>query len=93
MTTIYILYPHNTEEDCINEVNQLGQFSYPKHYIKEKLFTRKEIFTKLAGYHILEELIRKESRVLSHVRIVSSTGKEYTIEKFLDLISRVDVLR
>lgn len=93
MTTIYILYPHNTEDDCINEVNQLGQFTYPKVTLGGGLFTRKEIFTKLAGFYILEELIKKESRVLEHIQIISSKGKKYTLDKFFDSISNADILR
>lgn len=93
MLTIYILYPHNTEDDCINEMNQLGQISYQKYYVRNSHYTRKEIFTKLAGYYILEELIRKKSAVLEYIRIVSSTGREYSIEKFLDLAIGADIIR
>jgi len=94
MTTKYhILYPHNKEEDCINDINQLGEFTYPKEYVEKSLFYRKTIFTKLSGYYILEELIKKRSKVLDYVKIFSSNGKEYSVEKFFDLLSTADVIQ
>lgn len=91
-TKYHVIYPHNTEEDCMSEMNQLGTLSYPKKYVRGKLFHRKNVFTRNSGFYILEELINKKSRVLPYIRIMSSKGKEYTVEKFLDILSNLDML-
>lgn len=84
---IYILWPGKTEEDCIYEICQLGQFSYPKKQLEDNKFTRKHVFTKLEGFSILEKVIAKERMdILEHSKIISNTGKKYTVEQFLTLL-------
>lgn len=91
-TTIYVFWPGSTEEDAIREINQLGQFTYPKKDLQNNVITHRHVFTKSAGWTIMEELIRKErTDILEVTRIVSSKGKEYTIEKFLNSLENVEM--
>lgn len=91
-TTIYVLWPGSTKEDGINEVNQLGIFSYPKKKVKGDQYTTRHIFTKLAGWTIMEELIKKDrTDILEATKIISSTGKEYSFEKFLNSLENAEM--
>lgn len=90
--TIYIQWPGHTPEDFINETNQLGQFTYPKKDLGKGLFSRRHIFTKLAGFVILEELIKKDRMdILQITKIISSSGREYSLEKFLNSLENIEI--
>lgn len=88
---VYILFPKDTEEDCIKEQNQLGEFRYPKVYLRDNIFHRKCVFYRNRGFFILEELIGREHPGLDLIRIISSKGKKYTIESFLDSLENVEL--
>lgn len=89
-TTIYILWPGSSPDDCIVETHQLGTFQCPKKELGDGLFTRDYIFYKSAGYVILEELIRKDRMdIIKETKIFSSNGKPWTLEKFLNSLDSV----
>lgn len=91
-TTIYVFWPGSTEEDAIREINQLGQFTYPKKHLQDNSITHRHVFTKYAGWTIMEELIRKDrTDILEATKIISSTGREYTFEKFLNSLENVEM--
>ena len=89
---IYILFPNDTEEHCIYENRQLGEFSYPKIPLKNGLFTRKEIFYKKQGFDILLKLIsNNDIKKLEVIRIITEKGRKLTIEKFLDSLTNAEM--
>lgn len=89
---MYVFWPGSTEEDAIREINQLGQFTYPRKYLPNNSITHRHVFTKFAGWTIMEELIKKNrTDILEETKIISSTGKEYSFEKFLNSLENVEM--
>ncbi len=75
----YILLPNDTEEDCINDANQLGHVAFKKFY-------------KNSGYEVLTKIIDMgDIYIINNIRIVDSNKKVYTIEKFLQTISKYKI--
>jgi len=90
---IYVLYPGSTNEDLIYETHQLGIFSMPIVNKTEFAQHRISIFRRSQGFYILQEIInRNRIDILEKIQIKSSTGREYTVEKFLSDVSKVDKL-
>ncbi len=80
----YILFPKDTEDDCIKDVNQLGTLSIKKKYVNGRfIFYKQHIFTKNDGFKVLEALINTRPELLEKIRIIDSAGTHLTIEKFL----------
>lgn len=73
----YILYPGDTEADTINDRNKLGDISFNSFRPNE-------------GYGILKNMLDEESSDLEEIRIIDSLGKRYSLEEFINSISKYD---
>lgn len=90
--TIFAIWPGMTDEDSINEVCQLGKFTYFRKDLGNGLFTHIGTFYRLRGYAIMEELVSKDRMdILAKTKIISNRGKEYTLEKFLNSLTGFNV--
>lgn len=91
--TFYILYPGSTNDELSYDTHQLGILSTP--LMNKTKFTqhRITIFRRSQGFYILQEIInRNRVDILEKIEIKSSSGKAYSIEKFLATIGQVDTL-
>jgi hypothetical protein len=70
-----MLFSGDTEDDCINDENQLGDD------------TGFGVFWAATGFRILQRLVRDRHEALDHMRIINDKREELTIEDFLDLIA------
>lgn len=86
-THYYLIDDNTTQDDLSKEVYQLGTFSYPRNYVKSKIAYMDLIFTKKYGFKVLEVMVEMNHPKLQTLRVKSSTGKECTIDKFLELVS------
>jgi hypothetical protein len=75
----YILYPGNTEADTVNDTNQLGD---------DNGFG---VFWARKGFNILLNAVDQNHEVLGHLIIKDEQGKNYSIEEFLDKITKLKV--
>lgn len=88
----YVLFPNDTEEDCIKESNQLGTIEQKKKYIDKKFTYHNEfLFYPNKGFDILKQIIQKFPQKLELLRIINSKGKTYTIEKFLGVLENCTI--
>ena len=74
----YILYPGNTEADTINDINQLGESSF-------------NTFWAYKGFELLMKAVDQNHFLLKNFVIKDETGKNYSIEEFLDKIKKLEV--
>lgn len=74
----YILYPGDTEEDLINDINQLGEQSF-------------KVFWASTGFNILQNAIKKNLDIIEHFIIKDDKGNLYSIEEFLDKIKKLQI--
>ena len=74
----YILYPGDTEEDLINDINQLGEQSF-------------KAFWASTGFNILQNAIKKNLDIIEHFIIKDDKGNLYSIEEFLDKIKKLQI--
>ena len=91
--TFYVFYPGSTNDDLIYETHQLGIMSTP--ILNKDKFSqhRITIFRRSQGFYILQEIIKRNRiDILNQIKIKSSTGREYSIEKFLSNVSMADKL-
>lgn len=84
--TFYILFPKNTEEDCVNDHNKLGTMEQDRNYVKENCWHPTFTFFKNEGFKMLEQTIKLKPDKLHLIRIINSEGKKYTVSKFLDIL-------
>lgn len=71
----YILLPGDTEDDCINDANQLGHISFGK-------------FHKNEGFSVLHNLVQAWPHMIDQVRIIDSEGTKLSISDFLDIVQK-----
>jgi len=74
----YILYPGDTEEDVINDINQLGEQSF-------------KVFWAGTGFNILMKAVKDNNEILEHLIIKDEKGNNHSIEEFLDRIEKLNV--
>jgi hypothetical protein len=75
----YILYPGDTESDTIKSNRQLGDD------------TGFGVFWANEGLDILRRAVDEQHDIVNHFAIFDERGKSYTIEAFLDKISKLKV--
>jgi hypothetical protein len=75
----YILYPGNTENDTINDINQLGD---------DNGFG---VFWANRGLNVLMNAIDQEHSITEELVIKDERAKKYSIEEFLDKIKSLKV--
>lgn len=73
--TFYILLPHDSEKDTLNDSNVLGEIAFNKFKPNE-------------GFKVLTKIINEHPEMIDEVRILDQTGKKYTIEQFLDNVEK-----
>ena len=74
----YILYPGNEEHDTVNDINQLGESSF-------------KTFWAYKGFELLMKAVDQNHFLLKNFVIKDETGKNYSIEEFLDKIKKLKV--
>ncbi len=75
----YILYPGDTEEAVINDINQLGED------------TGFGVFWANTGFIILDKAVYENNGIVEDFRIMTDQGKNISVEDFLDNISKLKV--
>jgi hypothetical protein len=75
----YILYPGDTEESVINDINQLGEDNGFK------------VFWANTGFKILNKAVEEDNPIVEHFKVVTDQGKYITVEKFLDKIKKLKI--
>ena len=75
----YILYPGDTEEAVINDINQLGED------------TGFGVFWANTGFIILDKAVYENNGIVEDFRIMTDQGKNISVEDFLDTISKLKV--
>jgi len=75
----YILYPGDTEEAVINDINQLGEDSGFK------------VFWANTGFKILDKAVNENNPIVEQFRIVTDQGKYISVEEFLDKIKKLKI--
>ena len=76
--TYYILLENDSIEDIWDE-NILGEESFGKFYIG-------------SGYKALTNMINKEPEVLESIAIIDERKNPYSVEEFLELISKWKIM-
>jgi hypothetical protein len=75
----YILYPGDTESDAIRDINQLGE---------DNGFG---VFWANRGFNVLTKAVEAQHDITAHFAIFDERRKSYSIEEFLDKISKLKV--
>lgn len=75
----YILYPGDRPTAVINDINQLGED------------TGFGTFWAGSGLNVLRKAVNENHDIVAHFAIIDDHGKSYTIESFLDKISKLKV--
>jgi hypothetical protein len=75
----YILYPGDTKEAVINDINRLGE---------DNGFG---VFWANTGFKVLNKAVNENHDVVEHFSIITDQGKSITVESFLDKISKLKV--
>ena len=75
----YILYPGDTEESVINDINQLGEDNGFK------------VFWANTGFKILDKAVNENNPVVEQFKIVTDQGKYISVETFLDKIKKLKI--
>jgi len=75
----YILYPGDTEEAVINDINQLGENNSFK------------VFWANTGFKILDKAVNENNPIVEQFRIVTDRGKYISVEEFLDKIKKLKI--
>tara|TARA_R110002050_G_scaffold288019_1_gene439614 strand:+ start:445 stop:693 length:249 start_codon:yes stop_codon:yes gene_type:complete len=75
----YILYPGDTEEAVINDINQLGEDNGFK------------VFWANTGFKILDKAVNENNPVVEQFKIVTDQGKYISVETFLDKIKKLKI--
>ena len=75
----YILYPGDTQESVINDINQLGE---------DNGFG---VFWANSGFKILNKAVNENNSIIERFEIVTDQGKYISVEKFLDKIKKLKI--
>lgn len=76
----YILLPDDTEDGVQYSTNVLGESSFKNFWAEQ-------------GFEILERLVNKYPDTLNEVKIKDEKSKEYTVEEFLDIIEKLNLIK
>jgi hypothetical protein len=79
MSVYYILLPGDTEKDCINDTNILGEASFKKFYAGQ-------------GLTALMKMVDSSPELLVDVIIKRSDNRTLTVEQFLTEIQGLRVV-
>jgi|TARA_B100001094_G_C18065591_1_gene737285 hypothetical protein len=76
----YILLPDDTEEGVQYSTNVLGESSFKNFWAEQ-------------GLEILERLVNKYPDTLNEIKIKDEKSKDYTVEEFLDIIEKLNLIK
>jgi hypothetical protein len=76
----YILLPDDNEDGVQYSINVLGESSFKNFWVSQ-------------GFDILERMIHKYPDTLEQIKIKDEKSKEYTIEEFLKIVSKLNLIR
>ena len=76
----YILLPDDTEEGVQYSTNVLGESSFKNFWAEQ-------------GLEILERLVSKYPDTLNEIKIKDEKSKDYTVEEFLDIIEKLNLIK
>lgn len=76
----FILLPGDTNEDLYLETNLLGEESFGTFYAG-------------TGYKVLTKIIDTKPELLETVTILADTGKKFTVEEFLTILSNFKTIK
>lgn len=71
----YILLPGDTEEDCMNDANQLGHISFGKFHRNE-------------GFDVLHNIVKAYPHMMEQITIKDSEGTDLSISEFLSIVQK-----
>jgi hypothetical protein len=76
----YILLPGDINTDVQYSTNILGESSFKNFWADQ-------------GFEILERIIHKYTDTLEYIKIKDEKSKEYTIEEFLEVVSKLKIIK
>lgn len=76
----YILLPDDDSDGIQYSTNVLGEASFKNFWVEQ-------------GFDILERIIHKYPDTLEHIKIKDEKSKQYTIDEFLTIISKLNLIR
>jgi len=76
----YILLPDDSDSDVDFSTNLLGESSFKNFWTDQ-------------GFEILERIIHKYPDTLEYIKIKDEKSKEYTIEEFLGVVSKLKIIK
>lgn len=76
----YILLPDDEDEGVQYSTNVLGETSFKNFWAEQ-------------GFEIFQRMVHKYPDTLEQIKIKDEKGKEYTPEEFLDVISKLNIIR
>ena len=77
--TYYLLLEGDTEKDTHLDTNVLGEESFEKFYAGN-------------GFIAFDNIINKKPEALETVRIIDERNNSYSVEQFLELISKWKIM-
>ncbi len=76
----YILLPDDTDEGVQYSTNVLGESSFKNFWAEQ-------------GFGIFERLVNKYPDTLDEIKIKDEKSKEYTVEEFLNIIEKLNLIK
>jgi len=76
----YILLPDDTDEGVQYSTNVLGESSFKNFWAEQ-------------GFEIFERLVNKYPDTLDEIKIKDEKSKEYTVEEFLNIIEKLNLIK
>ena len=76
----YILLPDDTDEGVQYSTNVLGESSFKNFWAEQ-------------GFEILQRMVELYPDTLNEVRIKDEKSKDYTVEEFLDIIEKLNLIK
>lgn len=76
----YILLPDDTDEGVQYSTNVLGESSFKNFWAEQ-------------GFEILERMVHKYPDTLNEVKIKDEKSKDYTVEEFLSIVEKLNLIK
>ena len=76
----YILLPDDEDNGVQYSTNVLGEISFKNFWADQ-------------GFEIFQRIVHKYPDTLEYIKIKDEKSKEYTPEEFLDVISKLNIIR
>ncbi len=76
----YILLPDDTEDGVQYSTNVLGESSFKNFWAEQ-------------GFEIFERMVHKYPDTLNEIKIKDEKNKNYTPNQFLDVVTKLNIIR